>query len=77
MTTPTLVNSYGSAKHTVINTNGQSVVYWNPLKISGTIEGVTWGKQAQATLEGELPRVPSIQSSVYSIKIRQQKDPQW
>ena len=44
----------------MINTNGQSVVYWNPLKISGTIEGVTWGKQAQATLEGELPRVPSI-----------------
>ena len=42
--TPTLVNSYGSAKHTVINSNGQSVVYWTPLKVSGTIEGVTWGK---------------------------------
>lgn len=42
--TPTLVNSYGSAKHSVINSNGQSVVYWNPLKASGTIEGVTWGK---------------------------------
>ena len=27
--TPTLVNSYGSAKHTVINANGQSVVYWD------------------------------------------------
>jgi len=53
--TPTLVNSYGSAKHTVINSNGQSVVYWNPLKASGTIEGVTWGKQLQASLEGELP----------------------
>ena len=42
--TPTLVNSYGSARHTVINSNGQSVVYWTPLKASGTIEGVTWGK---------------------------------
>ena len=42
--TPTLVNSYGSAKHTVINANGQSVVYWNPLVASGTVEGVTWGK---------------------------------
>ena len=40
--TPTLVNSYGSAKHTVINSNGQSVVYWNPLQASGTVEGVTW-----------------------------------
>ena len=38
--TPTLVNSYGSAKHTVINSNGQSVVYWNPLQASGTVEGV-------------------------------------
>ena len=54
--TPTLVNSYGSAKHTVINSNGQSVVYWTPLKVSGTIEGVTWGKQSQASLEGELPQ---------------------
>lgn len=53
--TPTLVNSYGSAKHTVINSNGQSVVYWTPLRVSGTIEGVTWGKQSQSTLEGELP----------------------
>ena len=44
--TPTLVNSYGSAKHTVINANGQSVVYWTPLQASGTVEGVTWGKQA-------------------------------
>ena len=42
--TPTLVNSYGSAKHTVINANGQSVVYWTPLQASGTVEGVTWGK---------------------------------
>ena len=40
--TPTLVNSYGSAKHTVINANGQSVVYWTPLQASGTVEGVTW-----------------------------------
>ena len=36
--TPTLVNSYGSAKHTVINANGQSVVYWTPLQASGTVE---------------------------------------
>ena len=35
--TPTLVNSYGSAKHTVINANGQSVVYWTPLQASGTV----------------------------------------
>ena len=35
---PTLVNSYGSAKHTVINANGQSVVYWTPLQASGTVE---------------------------------------
>ena len=40
--TPTLVNSYGSAKHTAINANGQSVVYWTPLQASGTVEGVTW-----------------------------------
>ena len=53
--TPTLVNSYGSAKHTVINANGQSVVYWNPLQASGTVEGVTWGKQSQTSVEGELP----------------------
>ena len=53
--TPTLVNSYGSAKHTVINANGQSVVYWTPLQASGTVEGVTWGKQASDSLEGELP----------------------
>ena len=50
--TPTLVNSYGSAKHTVINANGQSVVYWTPLQASGTVE-VTWGKQASDSLEGE------------------------
>ena len=36
--TPTLVNSYGSAKHTAINANGQSVVYWTPLQASGTVE---------------------------------------
>ena len=42
--TPTLVNSYGSAKHSVINSNGQSVVYWTPLQANGTVEGVTWGK---------------------------------
>ena len=36
--TPTVVNSYGSAKHTVINANGQSVVYWTPLQASGTVE---------------------------------------
>ena len=53
--TPTLVNSCGSAKHTVINSNGQSVVYWNPLQASGTVEGVTWGKQASDSSEGELP----------------------
>ena len=53
--TPTLVNSYGSAKHTVINANGQSVVYWTPLQASGTVEGVTWGKQASDSLEGALP----------------------
>ena len=53
--TPTLVNSYGSAKHTVINANGQSVVYWTPLQASGTVEGVTWGRQASDSLEGELP----------------------
>ena len=35
--TPTVVNSYGSAKHTVINANGQSVVYWTPLQASGTV----------------------------------------
>ena len=53
--TPTVVNSYGSAKHTVINANGQSVVYWTPLQASGTVEGVTWGKQASDSAEGELP----------------------
>ena len=53
--TPTLVNSYGSAKHTAINANGQSVVYWTPLQASGTVEGVTWGKQASDSLEGALP----------------------
>lgn len=53
--TPTLVNSYGSAKHTVINSNGQSVVYWNPLEANGTMEGVTWGKQSFGSTEGELP----------------------
>ena len=53
--TPTLVNSYGSAKHTVINANGQSVVYWNPLQASGTVEGVTWGKYSSGSSEGELP----------------------
>ena len=53
--TPTLVNSYGSAKHTVINANGQSVVYWTPLQASGTVEGVTWGRQASDSAEGELP----------------------
>ena len=51
--TPTVVNSYGSAKHTVINANGQSVVYWTPLQASGTVEGVTWGKQASDSAEGE------------------------
>ena len=51
MTSPTLVNSYGSAKHTVINSNGQSVVYWNPLKISGTIEGVTWENKHKQRLK--------------------------
>ena len=49
--TPTLVNSYGSAKHTVINANGQSVVYWTPLQASGTVEGHL-GKQASDSLEG-------------------------
>ena len=53
--TPTLVNSYGSAKHTVINANGQSVVYWTPLQASGTVEGVTWGRQASDSLEGSFP----------------------
>ena len=53
--TPTLVNSYGSAKHTVINANGQSIVYWTPLQASGTVEGVTWGRQASDSAEGELP----------------------
>ena len=53
--TPTLVNSYGSAKHTAINANGQSVVYWTPLQASGTVEGVTWGRQASDSAEGELP----------------------
>lgn len=53
--TPALVNSYGSARHTVTNSNAQSVVYWTPLKANGTIEGVTWGKQSQTSLEGELP----------------------
>ena len=52
--TPTLVNS-GSAKHTVINSNGQSVVYWNPLQASGTVEGVTWGKQASILLKESFP----------------------
>ena len=42
--TPTLVNSYGSAKHTAINANGQSVVYWTPLQASGTVEGSHVGK---------------------------------
>ena len=66
--TPTLVNSYGSAKHTVINANGQSVVYWTPLQASGTVEGVTWGRQASDSLEGELPLVHSIPFLVCSIK---------
>ena len=66
--TPTLVNSYGSAKHTVINANGQSVVYWTPLQASGTVEGVTWEKQARSSLEGELPLVHSILFLVCSIK---------
>ena len=66
--TPTLVNSYGSAKHTAINANGQSVVYWTPLQASGTVEGVTWGRQASDSLEGELPLVHSIPFLVCSIK---------
>ena len=53
--TPTLVNSYGSAKHTVINANGQSVVYWIPLQASGTVEGVTWGKQASILQKVSFP----------------------
>ena len=53
--TPTLVNSYGSAKHTAINANGQSVVYWTPLQASGTVERSHLGKQASDSLEGELP----------------------
>ena len=65
--TPTLVNSYGSAKHTAINANGQSVVYWTPLQASGTV-GVTWGRQASDSLEGELPLVHSIPFLVCSIK---------
>ena len=66
--TPTVVNSYGSAKHTVINANGQSVVYWTPLQASGTVEGVTWGKQASDSAEGELPLAHSIPFLVCSIK---------
>ena len=53
--TPTLVNSYGSAKHAAINANGQSVVYWTPLQASGTVEGVTWGKQASDSLKVSFP----------------------
>ena len=53
--TPTLVNSYGSAKHTVINANGQSVVYWTPLQASGTVEGVTWEGRLRILPKGELP----------------------
>ena len=37
-----------------INANGQSVVYWTPLQASGTV-GVTWGRQASDSAEGELP----------------------
>ena len=66
--TPTVVNSYGSAKHTVINANGQSVVYWTPLQASGTVEGVTWGKQASDSAEGGFLLAHSIPFLVCSIK---------
>ena len=66
--TPTLVNSYGSAKHTVINANGQSVVYWTPLQASGTVEGVTWGKQASILPKESFLLAHSIPFLVCSIK---------
>ena len=66
--TPTLVNSYGSAKHTVINSNGQSVVYWIPLQASGTVEGVTWGSRLRILWKVSFPMAHSILFLVYSIK---------
>ena len=66
--TPTLVNSYGSAKHTVINSNGQSVVYWNPLQASGTVEGVTWESRLRILLKESSPKVLLTPFSVCSIK---------
>ena len=65
--TPTLVNSYGSAKHT------RSTLMDNPLSIDSASgqwngRGVTWGKAGFDSLEGELPLVHSIPFLVCSIK---------
>ena len=66
--TPTLVNSYGSAKHTVINANGQSVVYWTPLQASGTVEGVTWEGRLRILPKESFLLAHSIPFLVCSIK---------
>ena len=65
--TPTLVNSYGSAKHTVINANGQSVVYWTPLQASGTVE-VTWEGRLRILPKESFLLAHSIPFLVCSIK---------
>ena len=51
---PDYVNSYGSAKHYILNSNAQSRVQWNGLTSSGIIESSTWG-QADADGEGVIP----------------------
>ena len=51
---PDYVNSYGSAKHYILNSNAQSRVHWNGLTSSGIIESSTWG-QADADGEGVIP----------------------
>ena len=51
---PDYVNSYGSAKHYIANSNAQSRVQWNGLTNSGIIESSTWG-QADNDGEGVIP----------------------
>ena len=64
---PDCVNSYGSAKHYILNSNAQSRVQWNGLTSSGIIESSTWG-QADADGEGLSQKVGSTLISVCSIK---------
>ena len=65
---PDYVNSYGSAKHYILNSNAQSRVQWNGLTSSGIIESSTWG-QADADGEGLSQKVGSTLISVCSIKM--------